>query len=75
MSSQDSLGHWLRWRRGGPFRRDGRPLRARGDAFTVRDVKISELDRARLKKWAGQRIPEHAKAESAVGCAVCTTVP
>ncbi|KAF5998723.1 hypothetical protein BOG92_049955 [Streptomyces sp. WAC00263] len=36
----------------------------------MRDVKISELDRARLKKWAGQRIPEHAKAEVAVGCAV-----
>ncbi|MFF3145118.1 DUF3024 domain-containing protein [Streptomyces sp. NPDC057927] len=33
-------------------------------------MKISELDRARLKKWAGQRIPEHAKAEVAVGCAV-----
>ncbi|MFD7057672.1 hypothetical protein ACFWBS_59435, partial [Streptomyces mirabilis] len=51
-------------------RRDGRPLRAWGDAFTVRDVKIFELDRARLKKWAGQRIPGHAKAEVAVGCAV-----
>lgn len=37
MSSHDSLGHWMCWRRGGPFRRAGRPLRARGDAFTVRD--------------------------------------
>lgn len=36
----------------------------------MRDVKISELDRARLKKWAEQRIPEHAKAEVAVGCVV-----
>ncbi len=34
------------------------------------DVKISELDRARLKKWAELRIPAHAKAEIAVGCTV-----
>lgn len=33
-------------------------------------MKISETDRARLKKWAGQQVPEHAGAEVAVGCVV-----
>ncbi|MET7544081.1 DUF3024 domain-containing protein [Streptomyces sp. NPDC005507] len=33
-------------------------------------MKISELDRVRLKKWAEERIPAHAKAEIAVGCVV-----
>ncbi|MFG2525620.1 hypothetical protein [Streptomyces sp. NPDC048527] len=33
-------------------------------------MEISEMDQARLKKWAEQRIPVHAKAEIAVGCVV-----
>ncbi|MGW1365100.1 DUF3024 domain-containing protein [Streptomyces chartreusis] len=33
-------------------------------------MKISEMDRARLKKWAEQLIPVHARAEVAVRCVV-----